>query len=96
VPAYPGCPGKRPLNGCSSSSSSSSTHFEKFNTIIVNISLALPCVNYAVLLHLSFVCNVTEREATSAIVFCRLLAATIATTTTTAVLRYLHRTTYVS
>ena len=25
VPAYPGCPGKRPLNGCSSSSSSSSS-----------------------------------------------------------------------
>ena len=25
VPAYPGCPGKRPLSGCSSSSSSSSS-----------------------------------------------------------------------
>ena len=25
MPAYPGCPGKRPLNGCSSSSSSSSS-----------------------------------------------------------------------
>jgi len=25
VPAYRGCPGKRPLNGCSSSSSSTTT-----------------------------------------------------------------------
>ena len=35
MPAYPSCPGKRPLNGCSSSSSSGGGGGGEYNSVTV-------------------------------------------------------------